>query len=121
MKIYEFFIPVLGVLLCGLASAEVTSSDQGDAKIQSSKGGVAVDTIIKKPDKECPTGITKKCVPDQPCVTNIEISGEAAKQLWMLLQLHGTKTTDPLGDYVGTNTGALTCWENKGTYNCTIG
>gem|GEM_PF-6500646 len=121
MKFYTLFIAVVCVLICGEARADVTASEQGDATIQSSKGEVAVETIVKNKDKECPTGLTKKCVPGQPCFTNIHIDGEAAKQLWALLRPHGIKTNDALGDYVATNTDALACWDNNGTYNCTIG
>jgi hypothetical protein len=48
------------------------------------KGDVTVTTTIKRDGEACETGATDECKVGEPCFTNIQITGEPARQLYLL-------------------------------------
>jgi hypothetical protein len=98
-----------------LAMAEPSLSDGSAA------GTVSVSTTIKRAGESCETGATAKCKVGQLCFANITISGPAAKTLYDALRIHGIKSEDCCGEYVGTQTDSMRCVGVDGSYTCFIG
>ena len=46
------------------------------------EGSASVTTMIKRDGEQCETGATDRCEIGKPCFTNIEITGEPARQLY---------------------------------------
>lgn len=103
--------PALGV---GPAAAEQVEK-AGEA------GDVKVTTTIRRDGEACETGATEECEVGKPCFTNIEITGEPARQLYLTLKERGVKVMDCCGEYVGTESDSVICWGGSHHFRCTIG
>jgi hypothetical protein len=95
--------------------------DSGDARTTTNFGDSYIISFVKKRGLECATGLTKKCSPGKACFSNIAIGGETAKKLYDLLKSHGVKSSDSFGDYVATNSEAMTCSKSDDSYSCGFG
>lgn len=98
-------------LLTGAASGEQIAKE----------GSASVTTTIKRDGEPCETGATDKCEIGKPCFTNIEITGEAARELYSVLKQRGVKIMDCCGEYVGTEKDDIICWGGSHHFRCTIG
>jgi hypothetical protein len=88
-----------------------------------SEGTASVWVRIKRAGDACVTGATDTCKVGQLCFGAITVTGGAAKVLYEALKVHGIKHTGCCGDYVGTQTDSMTCYqdEQNKTYTCQIG
>jgi hypothetical protein len=92
------------------------------AEVSSVEGKTEIDLVRKGQGYECETATVPDCKPGQICYGRIQIMGEAARELYEAMRLHGSKVDDFSGEpYVGTQTDALTCWEFGGEYGCAVG
>lgn len=85
------------------------------------EGSASVTTTIKRYGEQCETGATDRCEVGKPCFTNIEITGEPARQLYEVLKERGVKIMDCCGEYVGTEKDDIICWGGSHHFRCTIG
>lgn len=85
------------------------------------EGQVTVTTTIRRDGEHCDTGATDKCEIGKPCFTNVEITGEPAKQLYLTLKERGVKIMECCGEYVGTEDDTIVCWGGSHDFRCTIG
>jgi hypothetical protein len=103
-------------------AAQASELDKGEyADLVTDGGEARVLAVVKRKGEECPTNVTKACKPGQPCFANVVIDGDAARALYLMLKTHGVKKTHLGDDYVGTRTGAMTCTEFNGKYDCSFG
>jgi hypothetical protein len=107
------------VLTASLPRAEDVPSDY--ATMKTYPGTASTLTVVKRKGVECPTRITDHCKVGETCFGTISIEGDAAKQLYLMLRKHGTKSNEMVGDYVATTSEAMTCAETDGKYYCDIG
>lgn len=113
-----------GTLLCSLvlgAAFLVSPSLAEQVTKEGDKGDVTVTTTIKRDGESCETGATDTCDVGKPCFTNIEITGEPARQLYLTLKERGVKIMDCCGEYVGTESDSIICWGGSHHFRCTIG
>ena len=112
---------IILLTLCIGSIALLMSPSIGVAEELSSSGTVSANTLIKRSSENCETGLLNKCAEGEACFVNIEIKGEAAHSLYNSLRQNGIKSDDATGEYVGTKTDAMTCYESGGNYTCVIG
>lgn len=107
---------ITGVLISLLAMTTMAAGEE-----IRKEGQVTVSTTIKRDGETCDTGATDKCELGKPCFTNVEITGEPARQLYMTLKERGVKVMDCCGEYVGTETDSIICWGGSHDFRCSIG
>ena len=108
------FVCIAILLPCFLAGSAI-----GEQIVK--EGSVSVTTTINRDGDQCETGATDKCEIGKPCFTNIEITGEPARQLYEVLKERGVKIMDCCGEYVGTEKDDIICWGGSHHFRCTIG
>jgi hypothetical protein len=91
---YNLLACVLSIAVVSILSTQTRAEEveSGNAKTVTNVGKLSITTIVKKKGLECQTGLTLKCAVGKPCFSNIDIDGDAAKQLWQLLEPHGVKS-----------------------------
>lgn len=107
---------ITGALIALLAMTTVTAGEE-----IRKEGQVTVSTMIRRDGETCDTGATDKCEVGKPCFTNVEITGEPARQLYLTLKEHGVKVMECCGEYVGTETDSIICWGGSHDFRCSIG
>lgn len=85
------------------------------------QGTVSTYSEVKRAGEDCETGATAACKIGAPCFARIVIEGEAAHTLYDAMKLHAPRLNGAFGGYYGTQTDAMTCWENNGAYSCDMG